>query len=99
MFDSGGLYLEVAPIGGRWWRLKYRHDNKEKRLSLGIDPDVSLKAARSRRDEARKQVAEGIDPSAARQEMKQSKRRDALSSRMARRQLMAMAGAIRRQSA
>jgi integrase len=79
MFDGGGLYLEVAPSGGKWWRLKYRHDNKEKRLSLGIYPDVSLKAARVRRDEARKQIAEGIDPSAARQKAKQAKQRDALS--------------------
>ena len=45
MFDGGGLYLEVAPSGGKWWRLKYRHSNKEKRLSLGIYPDVGLKAA------------------------------------------------------
>ena len=66
MFDGGGLYLEVAPSGGKWWRLKYRHDSKEKRLSLGIDPDVSLKAARARRDAARTLIAEGIDPSAAR---------------------------------
>jgi len=64
MFDGGGLYLEVARSGGKWWRLKYRHDNKEKRLSLGIYPDVSLKAARTRRDETRKLIAEGIDPSA-----------------------------------
>jgi hypothetical protein len=35
MFDGGVLYLEVAPSGGKWWRLKYRHDSKEKRLSLG----------------------------------------------------------------
>jgi integrase len=79
MFDGGGLYLEVAPSGGKWWRLKYRHDNKEKRLSLGIYPDVSLKVARARRDAARKLIAEGIDPSAARQETKQAKQQDALS--------------------
>ena len=78
-FDGGGLYLEVAPSGGKWWRLKYRHDNKEKRLSLGTYPDVGLKAARERRDAARKQIAEGIDPSAARQETKHAKQRDALS--------------------
>jgi hypothetical protein len=79
MFDGGGLYFEVAPSGGKWWRLKYRHDSKEKRLSLGIYPDVSLKAARARRDAARELIAEGIDPSAARQETKQAKQRDALS--------------------
>jgi hypothetical protein len=63
MFDGGGLYLEVAPSGGKWWRLKYRFDGKEKRLSLGVYPDVSLKDARDRRDEARRLLANGIDPS------------------------------------
>ena len=52
MFDGGGLYLEVAPSGGKWWRLKYRVDGKEKRLSLGTYPDVGLKEARERRDQA-----------------------------------------------
>lgn len=63
LFDGGGLYLEVAPRGGKWWRLKYRYDGKEKRLSLGVYPDISLKDARDRRDEARKLLANGIDPS------------------------------------
>lgn len=68
--DSGGLYIEVAPSGGKWWRLKYRFDGKEKRLSLGTYPEVSLKDARVRRDEARKLVAAGVDPSAHRQATK-----------------------------
>ena len=63
MFDGRGLYLEVAPSGGKWWRLKYRFDNKEKRLSLGTYPEVPLKAARERCDEARRLLANGIDPS------------------------------------
>ena len=63
MFDGGGLYLELAPSGGRWWRLKYRFEGKEKRLSLGTYPDVSLKHARERRGEARRFLANGIDPS------------------------------------
>ena len=62
LFDGGGLYLELAPSGGRWWRLKYRHGGKEKRLSLGTYPDTPLKLARERRDEARKLLADGIDP-------------------------------------
>ena len=63
MFDSRGLYLEIAPSGGKWWRLKYRFDSKDKRISLGTYPDVSLKDARERRDEARKLLANGVDPS------------------------------------
>ena len=41
--DERGLYLEIAPSGGKWWRLKYRFEGKEKRLSLGVYPDVGLK--------------------------------------------------------
>jgi integrase len=70
LFDGGGLYLEVAPAGGKWWRLKYRHTGKEKRISLGVYPTVSLKDARERRDNARKLLAQGVDPSKARQEQK-----------------------------
>ncbi|MBW0449272.1 tyrosine-type recombinase/integrase [Paraburkholderia phenoliruptrix] len=66
LFDGGGLYIEIAPSGGKWWRLKYRLDGKEKRISLGTYPDVGLKAARERRDEARKLLAEKVDPSLAR---------------------------------
>ncbi len=62
VFDSGGLYIEVAPEGGKWWRLKFRFGGKEKRLSLGVYPDVGLKEARERRDAARKLLSEGIDP-------------------------------------
>lgn len=64
--DERGLYLEVSPSGGKYWRFKYRINGKEKRLSLGVYPDVSLKLARERRDNSRKQVAEGIDPSETR---------------------------------
>jgi integrase len=70
MFDERGLYLELSPSGGKWWRLKYRFDNKEKRLSLGVYPDVRLKNARDRRDEARKLLANGIDPSENRKTQK-----------------------------
>lgn len=67
LFDGGGLYLEISPAGGKWWRYKYRIEGKEKRLSLGTYPDTSLAEARERHAEARKQVAAGIDPSTHRQ--------------------------------
>jgi integrase len=73
LFDGGGLYLEVSPSGGRWWRLKYRFDHKEKRLSLGTYPDVGLKDARNRRDDARKLLASGVDPGANRKALKASR--------------------------
>jgi len=73
MGDAGGLYLEVAPSGGKWWRLKYRHGGKEKRLSLGVYPDVSLKDARQRRDDARKLLANDVDPAENRKATKAAK--------------------------
>ncbi len=66
--DERGLYLEISPKGGKWWRLRYWLASKENRLSLGVYPDVSLKEARERRDEARKLIAKGICPSATRKE-------------------------------
>ena len=89
MGDAGGLYLEVAPSGGKWWRLKYRFDGKEKRLSLGVYPDVPLatqsridektgkkitiKGARTLRDDARELLAAGIDPGENRKAAKAAK--------------------------
>ncbi|ERJ39038.1 Integrase [Burkholderia sp. AU4i] len=70
LFDGGGLYLEIAPAGGKWWRLKYRFDGREKRISLGVYPDVGLKDARERRDAARKQLANGVDPGDAKKARK-----------------------------
>jgi integrase len=75
MFDERGLYLEISPSGGKWWRLKYRFEGKEKRLSLGVYPDVDLKNARDRRDAARKLIADGVDPSENRK-MQKSARED-----------------------
>lgn len=62
LYDGGGLYVELSPSGGKWWRLKYRHGGKEKRLSLGTYPDTGLADARAKRDEARKLLAAGVDP-------------------------------------
>ncbi len=66
LYDERGLYLEISPTGGKWWRFKYRFAGKEKRLSLGVYPDVGLKEGRAARDEARKLVSQGVDPSAVR---------------------------------
>lgn len=72
LFDGNGLYLEVTSTGSRRWRFKYRYLGKEKLLSLGLYPEISLKVACERRDELRRQVAEGIDPSQIRKETKQA---------------------------
>lgn len=73
LFDGSGLYLFVQPGGGRWWRFKYRFEGRERELSLGVYPDVPLKLARKRREEARRLVAEGIDSSAKRKEEKDTR--------------------------
>lgn len=70
LFDERGLYLEVSPRGGKWWRFKYRFGGKAKLLSLGVYPEVKLKTARERRDEMRRLIAEGVDPSAHRKASK-----------------------------
>lgn len=62
-FDEKGLFLFVTPAGGRLWRLKYRIHGKEKLLALGSYPEVPLKRAREKRDEARRLIADGVDPS------------------------------------
>ena len=71
--DDRGLFLLLAPSGGRWWRFKYHFAGKEKLLSLGTYPDVSLAKAREARDDARRLLASGVDPSAARQQEKREK--------------------------
>lgn len=70
--DTDGLFLLVTENGGKWWRFKYRFDGKEKLLSLGTYPEISLADARARRDEARTQIAHNIDPGALRKALKQS---------------------------
>ncbi len=66
LYDGQGMFVLVTPAGGKWWRFRYRFDGKEKLLSLGTYPDISLKDARERREAARKLIAQGIDPGAER---------------------------------
>lgn len=66
--DSAGLYLEIAPSGSRYWRLKYRFGGKEKRLALGVYPVVTLARARTDALEARRILHDGVDPSMRKKE-------------------------------
>lgn len=68
--DAGGLYLEVLPNSGKYWKWKYRFGGKEKRLALGVYPAVTLSASRLKRDDARKLLASGVDPGQAKKEAK-----------------------------
>ena len=77
LFDGGGLYLEVTPAGGKYWKLKYRYLNKEKKLSMGAYPIFSLAEARLKREEAKRLLAEGQDPCQAKQEEKRQRLFDA----------------------
>ncbi|MHC2115094.1 integrase [Stenotrophomonas maltophilia] len=64
---GAGLYLQVMPNGNRYWRMKYRHAGKEKLLSIGVYPEVTLKEACDKRDAARAQLRDGKDPSEEKQ--------------------------------
>ncbi len=73
--DGGGLYLLIKPesadptinakklVERKYWKMAYRFDNKQKTLSIGVYPTVTLAHARIKRDEAKKLLADGIDPS------------------------------------
>jgi len=73
--DGGGLYLYVAPTGGKLWRCDYRHLGKRRTASFGAYPIVGLADARKRRDALKRQLADGLDPAAA-------KRVEAVASRL-----------------
>jgi integrase len=72
MFDGEGLYLEVLPTGGKYWRMKYFFARKEKVLALGVYPHITLTDARERRAEAKKLLAKGADPGEAKKEVKRA---------------------------
>lgn len=71
--DGGGLYLLVNPNGSRYWRMKYRYAGKEKLLSIGVYPDVTLAEARDKRTEAKRVLAAGDDPSEVKQAAREAK--------------------------
>lgn len=66
--DEKGLYLEVTPAGGKFWRLKYRFNGRESTLTIGSYPETSLAQARRSRDEARIQLYNNVDPNAVKSE-------------------------------
>jgi len=70
--DGKGLFLLVAPSGGKLWRWKYRFEGKEKLMPLGAYPDVSLAEACRRHAEARTLLASGSDPMAERKAEKET---------------------------
>jgi len=70
IFDGDGLYLEIDPSGRRWWRFKYFIAKRERRISLGTYPEITLKVARAKREEMRRLVANGIDPGEQRKAMR-----------------------------
>lgn len=76
-FDGGGLYLEVLPNGAKYWRLKYRFGGREKRISFGVYPEVTLAEARGRRQQARAVLRDDKDPSTERSASKDANRRNA----------------------
>jgi len=69
-FDGGGLFLLVTPTGGKLWRFKYRFTKKNKLLSFGAYPEISIAVARQQREEARRLLANGIDPGEVRKAQK-----------------------------
>lgn len=72
-----GLFVVVNPNGSKWWRLAYSFDGRERQISLGVYPRVSIKVARARRDQAHCLIAEGRDPSQERKEVKEQRRLEA----------------------
>ncbi len=73
LVDGGGLYLRVTPAGGKLWRWSYRFEGKEKLMSFGEYPYISLTVARQKYGEARTLLANNIDPMAQRKALKTAK--------------------------
>ena len=74
VYDGGGLYLVVSPTGGKLWRLKYLFEGREKKLSLGVYPSITLAEARRHREDAKKLIANGSDPGEVKKATKLARR-------------------------
>ncbi len=74
LYDANGLYLEIMPKGSKYWRFRYQYSGKEKRLAIGVYPEISLGEAREARDSARKLLREHKDPSLDKQEKRRISR-------------------------
>ena len=75
--DAGGLFLLVKPTGAKYWRQKYRFMGKEKLLSIGTYPAVSLKEARKVQEEAKELLRNGVDPSDFRKQQRARREHEA----------------------
>ena len=71
LYDGGGLFLLVAKTGGKRWRLKYRFNNKEKVIALGVYPTITLKDARTKREEYKSLISNNINPSELKKQKKE----------------------------
>lgn len=60
--DGQSLYIEIMPNGGKYWRLRYRYADKQKRLALGVYPEITIKKARELACDARALLRDGVDP-------------------------------------
>ncbi|MFA5593247.1 MAG: integrase arm-type DNA-binding domain-containing protein [Micavibrio sp.] len=75
--DGGGVYLYVMPNGSKYWHFKYHYAGKEKRLALGVYPEISLQMAREKRLKARRLLDEGTDPGLEKKRMRYQRVLDA----------------------
>ena len=78
LFDGGGLYLLVSKAGGKHWKLKYKFDEKEKLLSLGAYPDITISKARELREQYKTDIANGINPNAVKKDKKENLKQEEL---------------------
>ncbi|QOP42987.1 DUF4102 domain-containing protein [Sulfurimonas sediminis] len=76
--DGGGLYLLVTKAGGKHWKLKYKFENKENKISLGAYPEITLSTARELREKHKTDIANGINPNELKKEKKELQKQEAI---------------------